>query len=109
MPRRSSRLASKYPTEVPAVPAEPVEPVQANPAPEIPVEPPPTPTPPPTPLLPSPQPPTVQQQINNEVAARIHMFNRNIDALTAKITDLTVALDELKKKKDSKRKVCSLM
>ncbi len=102
MPRRSSRLASKYPTEVPA---EPVEPVQANPVPEIPVE----PTPIPPSPSPSPQPPTVQQQVNNEVAARIHMFNRNIDVLTAKINDLTVAIDELKKKKDSKRKVCSLM
>ncbi len=107
MPRRSSRLASKYPTEVSAVPAEPVVPVQGNPVSEILVEP--TPTPTPLPPSPSPQSPTVQQQVNNEVAARIHMFNRNIDTLTSKITDLTVALDELKKKKEKKRTYCSLM
>lgn len=52
---------------------------------------------------------TQQQQINNEVVARIHMFNRNIDMLTTKITDLSTVLDEMKKKKVSKRKFCSLM
>jgi hypothetical protein len=102
MPRRSSRLAAK--TIQVAEPVETVEPVQANPVPEIPVE------PPPTPVQVSAEPVVLtQQQINNEVVARIHMFNRNIDALTAKITDLTIALDELKKKKDSKRKYCSVM
>ena len=101
MPRRSSRLALKYPTEVPAEPVEPV--------PEIPVEPTPTPVQVPVQVPAEPVVLTTQQLINNEVVARIHMFNRNIDALTSKITDLTVALDELKKKKDSKRKYCSVM
>ena len=50
-----------------------------------------------------------QQQINNEVVSRIHMFNRNMDILTSKITDLSSALDEMQKKKTSKRKFCSLM
>lgn len=105
MPRRSSRLALKYPAEVPS---EPEVAVQANPVLEIPVEPTPIPTPVQVPVHADPVVITTQQQINNEVVARIHMFNRNIDVLTSKITDLTVALEEIKKKK-KKRSLCSLM
>jgi hypothetical protein len=120
MPRRSPRLAAKLPLVEPVLVVEPVvggsdiylesieETGETHDSHVTVVE---------NPVLVAEQPvvppvPTIsatQQQINNEVVARIQMFNRNMDTLTTKITDLSVAIDELKKKKDSKRKYCSLM
>ena len=133
MPRRSSRLAAKNGVHDPMIVLEPsvgvstiyLEPIpetsethdshytvieniiESPPSPPLPPSPPPTPTP--RPVVEQTVTPNVQQQVNSEVAVRIHMFNRNIDTLTSKITDLTVALDELKKKKEKRRGYCSLM
>ena len=114
MTRRSPRLAKKNGEPVqcmvienPVCIVEPSVEVVEPPV-EV-VEPPVEVVEPPVVAPPVPTISATQQQINNEVVARIHMFNRNMDTLTTKITDLSSALDEMKKKKASKRKYCSVM